>query len=25
MFVNLWSISRNPNYWEDPFTFNPET
>ncbi|XP_072954414.1 cytochrome P450 71B35-like [Typha angustifolia] len=24
VFVNVWGISRDPNVWEDPETFNPE-
>ncbi|WVZ81270.1 hypothetical protein U9M48_028663 [Paspalum notatum var. saurae] len=24
VLVNAWAISRNPDYWEDPDTFNPE-
>ncbi|KAF7804118.1 3,9-dihydroxypterocarpan 6A-monooxygenase-like [Senna tora] len=24
LFVNLWSIGRDPNYWEDPLEFRPE-
>ncbi|KAJ0849402.1 putative cytochrome P450 [Helianthus annuus] len=24
VFVNVWSIQRDPRYWDDPLTFNPE-
>jgi cytochrome P450 len=24
VLVNVWAISRNPDYWEEPDTFNPE-
>ncbi|EPS59511.1 hypothetical protein M569_15290 [Genlisea aurea] len=24
LFVNIWSIGRNPKYWENPTEFNPE-
>ncbi|XP_073010202.1 cytochrome P450 93G1-like [Typha latifolia] len=24
LFVNIWSIGRDPNYWEDPLEFRPE-
>ncbi|XP_051134551.1 cytochrome P450 93B2-like [Andrographis paniculata] len=24
LFVNIWSIGRNPKYWENPLTFRPE-
>nr|AGK85254.1 flavone synthase II [Erigeron breviscapus] len=24
LFVNIWSIGRNPNYWENPLEFNPD-
>ncbi|XP_059311106.1 3,9-dihydroxypterocarpan 6A-monooxygenase-like [Lycium ferocissimum] len=24
VFVNVWSINRDPNYWEDPLEFKPE-
>ncbi|MFX6572948.1 cytochrome P450, partial [Acinetobacter baumannii] len=24
LFVNLWSMGRNPNYWENPMEFRPE-
>nr|BAA84072.1 cytochrome P450 [Torenia hybrid cultivar] len=24
LFVNIWSIGRNPNYWESPMEFRPE-
>ncbi|KAI3934086.1 hypothetical protein MKW92_029804 [Papaver armeniacum] len=24
LFVNVWSINRNPSYWKDPLEFRPE-
>ncbi|CAN1283074.1 Licodione synthase [Linum perenne] len=24
LFVNMWSIGRNPKYWDDPLEFRPE-
>ncbi|OVA03554.1 Cytochrome P450 [Macleaya cordata] len=24
LFVNIWSINRNPKYWKDPLEFKPE-
>ncbi|KAF5773569.1 putative cytochrome P450 [Helianthus annuus] len=24
VFVNVWSIQRDPRYWDDPLVFNPE-
>ncbi|KDP24588.1 hypothetical protein JCGZ_25504 [Jatropha curcas] len=24
LFVNVWSLGRDPNYWENPFEFRPE-
>ncbi|RZC76141.1 hypothetical protein C5167_000307 [Papaver somniferum] len=24
LFVNVWSITRNPSYWKDPLEFRPE-
>ncbi|KAI7726793.1 hypothetical protein M8C21_010785 [Ambrosia artemisiifolia] len=24
LFVNIWSIGRNPEYWESPLEFNPD-
>lgn len=24
LFVNVWAIHRDPNYWENPLEFNPE-
>ncbi|KAL8501669.1 hypothetical protein ACS0TY_020974 [Phlomoides rotata] len=24
LFVNIWSMGRNPKYWEDPMSFRPE-
>ncbi|XVF09698.1 hypothetical protein REPUB_Repub07fG0117700 [Reevesia pubescens] len=25
VLVNAWAISRNPEYWNDPFSFCPES
>ncbi|KAG5252813.1 cytochrome P450 [Salix suchowensis] len=25
IFVNMWAINRDPNYWENPFEFQPES
>ena len=24
LFVNVWAINRDPNYWENPLEFRPE-
>ncbi|XXG56586.1 hypothetical protein AAC387_Pa03g3962 [Persea americana] len=24
VYINIWSIARNPDYWEDPLEFRPE-
>ncbi|KAJ0715165.1 putative cytochrome P450 [Helianthus annuus] len=24
VFVNLWAMGRDPNVWDDPFSFDPE-
>lgn len=24
LFVNVWSVGRDPNYWQDPLEFRPE-